>query len=328
MAGVQPLTALQIGKEAVAGTAVATTREMYPDGTGFIDPGYGFSFHEGAQRGTYSNITHVTKMVEAPAISYTSDSTHGVTYDEIIIPFSQLIGGVTAVDADPIFTYTFTPAQTSHTFDTFTIHAGDATANFIIDYCVATGFTLSGGYDDLTQLSMDLVGQQIVQGAATAVAANNSAKIPSALWIPKYAATQAALGAAGALTNTLRSWTLDVDTGLRPRFYADGTYGPGQVVASGNLGGTLTMVWDSAAAALAQYDLMVAGTPSFIQLKASGSANLDVEIDMCVIWESVTPISSESDGSNEYELVGRLAYDATWTNSITAVVINTLAAMP
>jgi len=328
MAGVQPLTGLQFGFEAVPGTPVATVREMYPDGTGFIDPGYGISFHEGAQRGTYSNITHATKMSEAPAISYSSDSTHGVTYDELIIPFSSLIGAQTPVDADPIFTWTFTPAQTSHTFDTFTCHAFDATASFEIDYCFPTGFSLSGGYDDLTQLSMDIVGQGISQSAASAVSANDSVKIPSSIWALRYSDAQATLGAAAVLSNTLRSWTLDVDTGLRPRMYADGTYGFGQGVASGNLGGTVSMVMDSNANALAQYDLFVAQTPAFLQLKATTSANLDCEIDMCVIWESVEPIGSESDGVNEYVFSGRLAYDATWSNSITAVVINTIAAMP
>ena len=332
MPGVIPLSGLQIGVETVAGTGVATTYEMYPDNTGYIDPGYSFSMHEGAQRGTYSNITHNTKMTEAPTVSYRSESTHGTTFDELVVPFSFLLGAQTGTGTDDDKTWTFTPAQTSHTFDTYTLNAFDATQCYEVDYGVATGFSLSAGFDDLTQLSMDLVGQGIAKTSVDAVSANNAVKIPSSTWSVKYAAAQASLSGASILANTLRSFSLDIDTGLRPRWYGDATYGFGQVVASENLGGTLQMTWDSTADAVTQYDNHVAGTVSFFSLintgPTLGGSNYSASIDLAVLWDSVEPIGSESDGVIEYNMTGSLVYDVTWTNSIVATIVNSIAALP
>jgi len=332
MAGVIPLSLFQVGVETTAGTGVATTRELYPDGTGYLDPGYQKSFHEGAQRGTFSNITHATKMGEAPTIAYRSDSTHGVTFDELVIPGSFLLGAQTGAGTGADKTWTFTPAQTSHAFDTYTINAGDNTQAYEIDYCFATNFSLSAGFDDLTQLSMDLVGQGIAKASADAVAGNNSVKIPSALWTVKYSGSQAGLAGASALSNTLRSWSLDIDTGLRPRWYADGAYGFGQGVASENLGGTLQMTWDHTSDAVTQYDNYVADTVGFFRLKATGpslgGSTYDAQIDMAVLWEDMEPLGSESDGVTEMLMTGRLVYDATWQNSIVMTVVNSLAALP
>jgi len=329
MPGVLPLSGLQIGVETVKGTGVATTRELYPDGTGYIDPGYGFSFHEGMQRGSYSNLTHVTKLREAPAVAY---RTTEVSYDELVIPFSFLLGAQVGTGATADKTWTFTPAQISHTFDSYTLNAFDASQCYEIDYGVATGFSLGWGFDDMTSLSMDLIGQAIAKVTVDAVAANNAVKIPSGLWTVKYASAQSGLTGASVLSNTMRSGSLDVDTGLRPRWYGDTSYGFGQVVASGNLGGTLQMTWDSTADAVAQYDLFVAGTPAFFRLKNTGpvlgSAFYDVQIDLCVLWEDVTPIASASDGVIEYTMTGRLAYDATWANSIVPTLVCSLAALP
>lgn len=332
MPGVAPLTHFQLGVESTAGTAVATTRELYPDGTGHIDPGTQVGFHEGAQRGTFSNITHATSLMEAPAISYSSDPSHGVTFDELVIPGSQLIAGETGAGTADDKTWTFTPAQTTHTFDTYTLNVGDGTQNFEIDYGFMTGFSLSGGFDDLTQMSGEWVGQEIAKTSVDAVAANDGVKIPSALWTIKYATSQSGLAGASALGNTLRSWTLDVDTGLRPRFYADGNRFFGQAVASENLGGTLSMVWDSTSDAVTQYDRYEAQSVSFFRLAATGpslgGSSYSAQIDVAVIWESVEPIGSESDGVNEYILNGRLVYDATWANALELTVVNSLAALP
>src|SRR3990167_7157009 len=90
MAGVIPLSGLQLGVETTKGTAVATTRELYPSSTGYLDPGFLISRHEGAQRGTFSNVTHATLIGYAPTIGFASEPSHGLTFDEIPIILSQL----------------------------------------------------------------------------------------------------------------------------------------------------------------------------------------------------------------------------------------------
>ncbi len=188
MAGVLPLSGLQIGVEGTKGSAVTTTREMYPDPTGYFDPGLGLSFHEGAQRGTFSNITHATLLTNTPTVGYRTESSHGITFDELSIIGSQLLGGATGAGGGADKTWTFTPSQTAPSFDAYTLNVFDASQAYEVAYCFATGFTLSGGFDDLTQASIDFVGRQASKVTVDVVAANNAVKIPSALWTIKYAA--------------------------------------------------------------------------------------------------------------------------------------------
>ena len=329
--GVRPLTAFQLGVETVAGTAVATTRELYPDYTGMFDPGFVVGFHEGAQRGTFSNITHATLLNNAPTISYRSEPSHGITFDELIIIGSQLIAGQTGSGTTADKTWAFDSTEIAHTFDTYTLNVSDGNQGWELDYGFMTGFSLSGGFDDLTQCTMDWVGRTAVKATIDVVAANNAVKIPSALWTLKYASAQSGLTAAGALGNTLRGWTLTVDLPQRPRFYGDGAKEFGQGVAAMNLGGTLQMTWDAENDAVAQYDLWAAQTTSFIRLAAAGptlgGGTYLATIDVAVIWESVQPLASESDGVNEYSMTGRIKYDSTWANSLTLDVVNSVATL-
>lgn len=332
MAGVLPLSGLQIGVEGTKGNAVTTTRELYPDPTGYFDPGLGLSFHEGAQRGTFTNITHATLLNNTPTVGFRTESSHGITFDELSIVGSQLLAGATGVGGAADKTWTFTPSQTAPTFNSYTLNCFDASQAYEIAYCFATSFTLSGGFDDLTQASIDFVGREASKVTIDTVAANNSVKIPSALWTVKYASAQSGLTAASVLSNTLRTWELSVQPPQTPRFYADGNKYFGQGVASRNLAGTLTMTWDSTSDAVAQYDLYAAQTPAFFRLKATGptlgGSAYSAQIDCCVIWESVQPLASESDSVMEYQMTGRLAYDATWTNSLVMTVVNSIAALP
>ena len=47
-----------------------------------------------------------------------------------------------------------------------------------------------------------------------------------------------------------------------------------------------------------------------------------------VCGEDGPPIASASDGVTEYTMTGRLAYDATWANSIVPTLVCSLAALP
>src|SRR3990167_7260557 len=95
MPGVLPLSGLQIGLETTAGTPVVTTRELYPSPTGYFDPGIRIARHEGAQRGTFSNITHGTIIGHLPTIGYATEPSHGLVFDELQIIGSQLVAGPT-----------------------------------------------------------------------------------------------------------------------------------------------------------------------------------------------------------------------------------------
>jgi hypothetical protein len=129
----------------------------------------------------------------------------------------------------------------------------------------------------------------------------------------------------------MRGWTLAVDLPQRPRFYGDGSLYFGAGVASNNLGGTLTMTWDSAADAVTQYDRYASQSVSFFRLNnigpTLGGGTYLATIDVGVLFDPVTPSASESDGVMEYSLVGHLAYDASWDNSLTLDCVNSVATL-
>jgi len=332
MPGVIPLSGLQLGVEATAGTPVATTRELYPSPSGYFDPGLTISRHDGAQRGTYANITHGTILGYMPTVGYASEASHGMTFDELPIIMSQLESGLSGAGTGADKTWSTTAGGTTASFDTYTLNAFDATQCYEVDYGFMTGFSISGGSDDLTQCSMDWVGRTASKVTVDAVAANDAVKIPSGLWAMKYATTQGGLAGASALDNTLRSWTLSVSLPQVPRFYADGTLEFGQGVASNNLSGTLEMTWDSTSDAVTQYDRFVAQSTSFIQLKAVGPSlgggTYEAQIEVCVLWDPVTPMASESDGVMEYSLTGHLVYDSTWTAALGLDAVCSIASLP
>lgn len=333
-AGVLPLSGLQLGVESVAGTAVTTTRELYPSLAGSFNPGVMVSHHEGAQRGTFANITHGTVIGYGPTISFQSEPSHGLTYDELPIIISQLNAGETGANTTADKDWSVTAGGATHTFDTYTLNAFDGTQAYEIDYGFMTRFTISAGFDDLTQWSADWVGRQTAKVTVDSVAANNAVKMPSGLWTIKYATSQSGLTGASALGTTMRSFTLTVDLPQRPRRYAGGTLEFGRGVASGNLAGQLQMVWDSESDAVTQYDRMVSQSVSFFRLAHTGpvigSGTYAAQIDVACLapTDGIVPLGSESDGVMEYGLTFDLVYDATFTAAIGIDATASIAALP
>lgn len=334
MPGVQLFSYFQLGKESTAGTAVAATRQLYPDGTGLWGLDRMRTRHDSANRGTRTNVTHATQQGVALRIPFQTAPDVGVSFDELIYPFCQLKGGVTGTGASADKTWTFTPSQTgANSQESFTVEYGDDVQNYEAEYCQVTDWTLSAGVDDLTQLGMNFVGRQSTKSTKTVVAANNSVKIPGYLWTVKFATAQSGLTGASVVNNFLVGWSLNVTTGLVPRKYNDGTAYFGQTVEAAALRGTLTMQVESTSQAVSQfYDKSAADTIDFIRLKATGpslgSTNYSAQIDMAVSYDDPEVIGAESDGVNLYNITAQLMYDPTWTNSIVGTIVNSLSAIP
>jgi hypothetical protein len=331
--GILPLHEFQLGKETTAGTAVATTRQMYPDPTGYLDPGIVVTHHEGVQRGTFANVMQGDILAYQPTIGYRTEGTHGMCYDDMPIVMSQFSSGLTGTGAAADKTWTVSSGSTTHTYETFTINAGDGNQAYEMEYSVATGIEISWGFDDMTQLSIDWVGRQLTKCTIDAVAANTAPGIPSSLWTTKYATTAAGLSGASALSNTVRSCSIRWELPQRQRSYADGSLYFGQVVAASNLTGTISMTWDSAPDAVTQFDRLLSQSVSFFRFSNTGptlgGTNYSVGIDLAVLWESVQPMASETDGVLEYALQGRIGiYDSTWTKSQVLNAVCSLAAIP
>lgn len=329
MPGTQIFTHFNVGKETVRGTPVAPTRQLYGVGTGVLQPDLGLNFHEGENTGRRYRTRRVTSQKEDVTLAFRTVS--GVGYDDLVVPFSQLKGGVTGSGAGADKSWTFTPSATAaNNPEAYSIDVGDDVQNWRVQYGMCKAFRLSAALGDVTSLEMDWFGQRAVKAAAAAPAANSATKIPGDLWTIRFAANIAGLAAAPIQTNFLVSWQLEVLPGLMWRHYMDGNpYGAQHVET--DIAGTLDMTVESTALAISEfYDKAAAQTMDFLRLKATGptlgASNYSAQVDMPVLYDVPEIIAEDSDGINLYRVKAHLADDG--TNGIIPVIVNSLAALP
>lgn len=331
MPGTQVFTFANFGKETVRGTPVAPTRQLYNEGTGVLAFDNGQNFHTGENAGVRTRIRRVTRQTEDVTLKL--GTVNGVGYDDLVLPLSQLKGGLTGVGGAADKTWTCVPSMTAaNNPESYSFDVGDDVQNWRCQYTMLTSWKLSSAIGDITQLSANAFAQRAVKTAKASPAINSAVKIPGDLWTIKYAATLAGLPGASINLNHLLDWDLEVQTGLVWRHYMDGNLFGAQHVET-DISGTLSMTVESTALAVSEfYDKHVADTMDFIRLKATGptlgGTAYSAQIDLPVFYAEPEPIAAESDGVNLYKVKANLAYDGTSAQSIGLVVVNSLAALP
>lgn len=331
MPGVQVFTYMNIGKETTRGTPVAPTRQLYNEGTGILRPSFGLVKHEGENAGVRTRIRRVTSTSEDVDLAFRT--VHGVSYDELVFPFSQIAGGKTGTGAGADKSWNFTPSNTAaNNPEAYSADVGDDVQNWRCQYTMLRSFKLSAGLNDLTQLEGAGFAQRAVKTAKASPARNAAIKIPSDLWTVKFAATMAGLPGASISTNLLVGYELEVMTGLKWRHYLDGNLFGAQHVET-DLAGRLTLRVESTAAAITEfYDNAAAGTMRFVRLRAQGpvlgGSFYSAQIDMPVIYDVPEPITAEDDGINIYTITADVAFDETSSNSFAPAIVNSIAALP
>lgn len=332
MPGVEIFSRINLGKETVHGTPVARTRRFYGVAAGNFDIGDQFAFHEAENRGARVRISaHApTLLRNAPTFKLTDIA--GIGYDDLVQPLSMgLQGGRTGAGGSADKTWTFTQPSTGLAApESMAMDVGDDTQNWILQYVMPTRWQLSTEFGGLTRFEADCFAQQALKGAASTPAEVTPILIPSDLWTVKFAATFAGLGAASVQTNFLRTWSFDYDTGIRPRFYMDGTLGLGQHVET-DIVGTFTAEVESTALAVSEFvDKYRAGTIDYMRLKVTGpvlgGSFYSLQLDMPVYWDEPKPLSSVDDGVNLYTVKGRQAFDG--TNGLVVTLVCSLATIP
>lgn len=332
--GLQHYTRLTIGKETVAGTAVAGSRLLYPDGTGFFSEDQMQTFGEDANRGTKTHVTRSVSQGTAAAVTYRTPAQRGVAYDELVIPFSQIKGGVTGSGGTAAKVWTFTPTQNaSSSQETYTLEPGDDNESWRMEYGQVSRFRLSAAVDQPTQLEMDFFARQAtVTSTLSKPTPTDPVTIPGKKWKVRFATAQAGLNTASDETNFLLDFDLDVTTGLVPRRYQDGNDYFGQSVEGEQLDFTFTMHGESTSQASTRYAKWKNNEVEFVRLRANGpslgSTTYAAQVDLAVLWTNVQPIASADAGVNIWEFTGRAAYDSTWDNSIVGHLINSITALP
>lgn len=329
MPGTQIFTHFNVGKETTRGTPVAPTRQLYGVGTGAITPDFGLNFHEGENTGRRYRTRRATSQSEDVTLAFRTIS--GVGYDDLVVPFSQLKGGVAGVGGAADKTWTFTPSATAaNSPEAYSIDVGDDIQNWRVQYGMAKAIRLAAALGDVTSLEIDWFGQRAVKTAQASPAANTAVKIPGDLWTLKFAANIAGLAAASVQTNFLIGWELEILTGLMFEHYMDGNLYGAQHVET-DISATLKLTVESTALAISElYDKAAAATMDFVRLKATGptlgGTNYSAQIDMPVLYEVPEVIAEERDGINLYRVTAHLADDG--TNGIIPVIVNSLAALP
>jgi hypothetical protein len=332
--GTQIFTYFQTGKESAAGTSVAATRQWYGQGTGEITIDDNLAEHRG-NRGTRTQLAHVTSTGVAVDIAYQADNQIGVAYDELIYPMSQLKGGVTGVGGAADKTWTFAPSQTgANAQESFTIEVGDDIQEIEFEYSQMSDFTIAASQDpsSVTQFSANWFARQPTKSTKTALAANLGVRIPGQLWKIRFASAQSGLTGASDVLNFLQDFSITHQTGLVRRFYQDGLLYFGQSVESMEQTATVTLHVEHTAQAYTEfYDKKRAGTPDFLQLKALGptlgGSNYSAQLQYGVIWTDVKPLTSESDGINLMEVTGKSFIDPTWATNFNAVIVCSATAL-
>jgi len=334
MAGTQLFTGFTLGKETTPGSAVATTRMFYPDGTGMFEEDIQLTLHEGANRGTRSNLTHATQQGVAVELPFRSDSETGVAFDELPVYFSQFSGGQSGSGATAAKEWNFVPSQTaSNSPESYTLEAYDDVQAWEFEYGHIRRLRISSSIDGLTQVEADWFARQATKTTKTSVAANDGVKVVGKQWTLKHATANAGLDAATSVASSLMSFDLDLATGLVPRWYMSGNLYFENVQESEPIGGTLSMVVASTDDSITQYyDKWKAQTVDFIRLRNNGvslgSTTYAAEIDLAVLYTDVKPISEEQEGVNFTAVEATVVYDSTWANSMSAHVIASIDTLP
>ena len=331
MPGTQIFTYFNVGKEGTRGTPVAPTRQMYADGSGMFTVDAGLNFHEDENTGRRYRTRRVTSTTEDVTWKYKSAS--GVSYEDLVVPFSQIKGAQTGAGAGADKTWTFTPSATAaNAPEAYSIDVGDDTQNWRLQYAMAKSFKIAASPGDVTSLEMEGFAQRAVKTAKATPAINAGVKIPGDLWTLKVAAAISGLTAASVITNFLIDWELEVQTGLKWRHYLDGNLYGGQHVET-DIAWSLDMTVESTAQAVSEfYDKAVAGTMSFLRLKAIGpvipttAVAYSVQIDTPVLYDVPEIIASNDDGINLYKVKAHGSDDT--ANGIIPVIVNTVAALP
>lgn len=329
--GIQAFTRLNYGKETVRGTPVAPTRQMYADGTGVLDEQLGLNFHEGENRGRRAAVYRVTQQSEDATLKI--GTLQGVSFDDFVLPLTQLKGGLAGVGGAADKTWTCAPSMTAaNNPEAFSFDVGDDVQNWRTQYSMMKSWEQSAGRSDLTQLVAELFVQRAVKTAAAAPGVNNSVRIPSSLWTFKFAATFGGLAGAAVQLNLVKAHKLHVDTGLLWDHYQDGNlYGSQHVETV--IGGTLDLEIASTAFTISEfYDKAKAQTQDYVRLKATspvvlGGSFYSLQHDCPILFEEPKIIAKHDNGINIYTVRARLNDDGA-NPPITSTLVCSLAAIP
>lgn len=267
--GIRALRKLLIGRESVAGTAVAAT--TYWRGTGALEDARTVNF-----------VPETVGLLVPTDRQYTSMYQGRVTLDSAPATFEQLpyvfeagiksIGSGATDTAGSAIIYNYTlPTTAANSIATYTIEGGDDTASEEMEYSFVTDFVLSGRSGEAWMVESNWVGRNVATCDFT-----GSLTIPTVeeiLFNKSTLSIEAASAAYGttAKANTLLEASLSVTTGWQPVYTANGQLYFDFIKCIGPEI-YLDLTFEHNASAAAELAAWKAGTKRSIQIKTVGSA--------------------------------------------------------
>jgi hypothetical protein len=322
---------VQYGRETTRGTAVAATKMwpgkiQVPTDRQPVFPELTTGRRARAQAGVINQL-----LVDG----FTLSMEQGV-FQMLPFLFSMLLkGGVTASEtttSQADYLWDFTPSLTAaNAQNAFTVEFGDDTQAYEMEYCMARRLTIAGtlGENAGVSLEAECFGRQITPTTFTGSLAPLAYEYMSANMAKLYKdSTWANLGTT-QLTSTLQDFSIEILSGLHPKFLGDGqkifsTHGEGYVDAMA------TFTFEGNATADAIFDDFQAGTKRALQLQLLGSqigsgTTYACKINMFGQFESVIPLNSEKNGNNLHAAVFHILDDNAATPHSLGVTVTTNA---
>lgn len=324
--GLYPLRLLQLGGEAVAGTAVPATKKVI--GRAGVKPMISWD-REDFPRGIRVPNDEITAVERGSEFTIEAD----LSFEQLQWPLHSGLQTVAAVGVGPyVYTHEIVVAPTLKTF----------TAEFVVDdgstkhyerefaYCLTREFQISIERNQMAKLRWSMFGRAEQTSTVTAgLSSLTLERVPSNLFKVWIDGTYANLGTTQK-TATLRGAVLTVPTGVGPESTLDGRtdYDFVQPMYE-QAKPTLTTRFLHNANTATEVGNWRTGTRRFIRLKAdngaAAGANRVIQLDM-----SVRLLSWEFGDENGQEIVNatwEIVYDATSSKSLVVVLTNGLSAI-
>ena len=336
--GDRALSKLQFGLETVNGTAVAADTllagaeipAVMPDRTPtFPEDNLGVRARSSRVRTDQFLVNNTIRIPQA-------------YFQALPILFSiGLQGNITPVEQNTPqadWLWTFLPSMTAtNAIDSITLEAGDDTDAYEYEYVMAESIKLAGvvaqaGEEAPVEVSVDFFGRQTTKASFTGAISVPTMNDINAKFGRVYVDTTWAGRGTTEVTDLVRSWELEILTGVHPKFLGSAnqffdTHGENFIDVM------LTLLLEGNSKADTEFDAFKANTKQAVSIKldsgvAIGSGdNHNLAFSVWGAYEHVTPLDSEDKGNNLHAAVFHGLYDPTGAQLVEFLVTTDVAAI-
>lgn len=323
--GDRALSKLQFGVESVNGTAVAADTLLAGYETMPVNPDRVSSFPPD-ELGVRARSSRVRQD------QYLANNTLRLPqsyFQALPMIFSiGLKGGIVSVEQTATqgdWKWTFLPSMTaSNALDSITLEQGDDTDAYEIEYVMAERIRLAGtiaqaGEEGPVELEADIFGRQVSKAAFTgSISVPTMTDIVGKLGRIFIDTTFAGRGTT-EVTQIVRSWDLEILTGVHPKFFGSANRFF-DIHGENFIDVMLTLILEGNSKADTEFDTFKVPTKQVVSIKLDSGVqigtgdNHNFDFSVWGAYESIIPLDSEDRGNNLHAAIFHGLYDPTGAN--------------